>query len=186
MSYFLATRSGHEIKITSEQRERVNNARRMGRKEITVNGNDLLVSDIAGIFDHPKQRYGQFFCEFEVWHSDKETCECAAIERERRQMEQAITTPERVLKAGPRCQGKHSISLLISKMIRQEYGKEWPKPMRDRELRERMRQEIRKRDPIMKWCDTRLNECACEESDTPELTLKDVFPDVKQIMFGGE
>lgn len=91
----------------------------------------------------------------------------------------------RQLPQGKRCHGTRSIQLEISKRIKADYGKEWPKPMKDKAFREVYRHEIHDEDNS-KWCDFIAGTCVCH--DAPDsgkaTTWRDVFPGSLETLKG--
>lgn len=178
MSYFLTTKSGHEIKITDEQKAKVEEAVRMNRKHISVNDNLMSIIDISGIYDEPKPRRGQFFCSHENWHLDGDICYCAKYKAEREAFQNEIKDPSRLLAVDqtPRCRGQHSIQANITKIIMDKYGKEWKDYIRNEEVREEIRMLLHEHTQ-KKWCDFKAETCFCSsEPDAPQdISWRELF-----------
>lgn len=85
----------------------------------------------------------------------------------------------------PGCQSTRSMSLEVARMIRKKYPDEWPKYIRDKTYREKIRQFVLATSK-QEWCDSVAGTCACpqnvrkraQEAKT-EVKIASMFPGAK-------
>lgn len=82
---------------------------------------------------------------------------------------------ERQLSPGekPPCKSQRSIQREIHQLIAKNYGDEWPLAVKDKKLREDMRQQLWEVDK--NWCDAKAGTCVCNKSYAPvdDMTIKE-------------
>lgn len=83
-----------------------------------------------------------------------------------------------------KCKGVRSIQLEISKRMKREHGKDWPKAFRDRTLREVYRLEILDENTGA-WCDSWGGTCVCHDANAKKGgTWDDIFPGSLETLKG--
>lgn len=94
------------------------------------------------------------------------------------------------LEVGKRCRGQYSIQWEISKEIKRRYGKQWPRHIGDKPLRETIRHELHTTGKS--FCDYKNNICICDplyfsrNSRTAEvLDVSSIFPNSYTQKFDG-
>lgn len=155
-AYFVVTKSGHEVEISTEQKTKIQSAITRGQKHITVNGNLMSTVDVAGIYDEPKPRKGQWYCSYGQWHLDSDTCGCYETRRN------IVETANELfkIKAGPKCHATNSIQKKINEVIKTNYPHDWSKRIQDLKFRESVRKRLKVKQSS-RWCDYKSGECVC-------------------------
>ncbi len=155
MKYFLLTKSGHEIELTDDQRRRVEQAITARKRHIAISSNLLSIVDIAGVYDQPKPRKGQWYCQYDQWHNDGDPCGC--YELHVKPSVQAVFWPDKQLQASKPCRGQFSIQKEINDLAK-KYP-DWAKRINDKNWREAAYQKLLTTDK--QWCDYKTNTCSC-------------------------
>jgi hypothetical protein len=150
--------------------------------DITIVGGQIIrVSDEQGEALKELKRTGK---PTETIELDDDMMELGRVKLIQKVFERKVPLHNLPAPEKARCRGKRSIQLEIMKIIKQKYPTEWPKYIRDKAYKEKLRVWLRE-NRKGEWCDYIAGTCVCTADFVPDpVAIKEamsVFPNAVPI-----